>query len=152
MESTALLSSLNVIVPWLFQRVIGIFSYLRKEANIGLKMEAKATATRDIFRTSTIFGFKLGEWKTPFWYPDWESRYCLGWGRSYGIGKGWKSKNSSGFCCEWCMSLCYLVLARASSWPSPLQWVHCTAIPGGRKDPMEVMRIAVSVTVDRRGL
>lgn len=43
---------------------------MRKEANIGLKMEAKATDTGGIFRTSTIFGFKLGEWKTPFWYPD----------------------------------------------------------------------------------
>lgn len=157
MESTALLSSLNVIVTWLCQRVIGIFSYLRKEANIDLETEAKATATRGIFRTSTIFGFKLGEWKlflschlsgTP------TERAGTVWGEA-GVmeeGRGWKSESSSGFHHEWHMSLCYLVSARASSWSSLLQWVLCTAIPGGRKDSVKVMCIAVSVTVDRRGL
>lgn len=152
MESTALLSSLNVIVPWLFQRVIGIFSYLRKEANIGLKMEAKATATRGIFRTSTIFGFKLGEWKTPFWYPDWESRYCLGWGRSYGIGKGMEIRKLFRFSLRMAHVTLLSCLGQSKSMTKPVAMSALHCYPRGRKDPGKVMRIAFSVTVDRRGL
>lgn len=137
MESTALLSSLNLIVPWLFQRVIGIFSYLRKEANIGLKMEAKATATRGIFRTSTIFGFKLGEWKTPFWYPDWESRYCLGWGRSYGIGKGMEIQKLFRFSLQMAHVTLLSCLGQSKSMTKPVAMSALHCYPRGQKGPRE---------------